>query len=1003
MGVYADRPIKKGQHDTPVDPCTLFVRNLPFNVTQQSLEDFFGEIGPVRKVSVIKKKGTRPQSLDPTPNIYGGTTVDADTKGMAFVRFAMDGDAESAIKAYQNSEFQGRALRMELARMKKNSIKIQQSAEASSSSSSSKNKTNLEEQASSSEDHSSVSVEDVSAPKAEDPAKAKLQVTEAEEDRKAAKAARKAARAEKRATKVAGTVKGVEGTVKRVVDTVNVGVDTVNVGVVDTVKPLEPETPAAATQQSERNARRRKHRQMLREMEDRKHKTKQVVVGNPASASSQATLVLTGFPQDPTVSSKKKILKKVKSFGKIDHFALDLETGKATMTFRKSKDLEKALGKLQGFKWSPGCALVATKGALAVEEAPSSSLTYDGHVQKRLIVRNLGFQVLEKHLRVIFEKFGTVEEVKVVRTVPTEEEKENEEKGPETERTLLGKSRGFGFVQFESQDQAMAALEGCQGHVIQGRAIVVDISLPKTKYLETIAPQIEKEEENEQEENEKDEEEQEESEDAMEVDQPVVSESEEDLEEEPESIPTKPMIQQNTKNPDSYENLQRTIFLRNISFQSSESSIKEYFDARFGAVEYARIVMDHASGLSKGTAFVRFEHADSATAAIDAAKASQAKAERKKDKKKSFVFESALGYGLELDGRQVDVSRAVNRGDASRLQEDNVERKKTQDKRNLYLLREGQLQENDDVPELDLDKRRRTQAETKEKLKNPMFFISPTRLVVRSVAYAVTDAQLKLVFREAAIAGLRQNLVSLEELKPAYAPLKSQPVKLVSAKMVHVTDPETREVGPSRGFGFVEFTEHMHALAALREVNNNPKYTHLSAGGHGKADVKGKKGKIPRLLVEFAVENHAKVQLHQKRQVAKEQRQAEKLALRNAQAPPEDQQEKAGKPPTLNRGAKQRQKKRKMREAGNKTPPTTTTTMETVVVKAKKPSASIKDTESRMMMDMMHGEGSVEKVKKRRRKSALAITKEDQAFDSLVKQYKSTISTESTMTNRWFE
>ena len=34
---------------------------------------------------------------------------------------------------------------------------------------------------------------------------------------------------------------------------------------------------------------------------------------------------------------------------------------------------------------------------------------------------------------------------------------------------------------------------------------------------------------------------------------------------------------------------------------------------------------------------------------------------------------------------------------------------------------------------------------------------------------------------------------------------------------------EAGGAGKSRGMGFVEFTEHEHALCALRQLNNNPK------------------------------------------------------------------------------------------------------------------------------------------------------------------------------------
>ncbi len=35
----------------------------------------------------------------------------------------------------------------------------------------------------------------------------------------------------------------------------------------------------------------------------------------------------------------------------------------------------------------------------------------------------------------------------------------------------------------------------------------------------------------------------------------------------------------------------------------------------------------------------------------------------------------------------------------------------------------------------------------------------------------------------------------------------------------------------SKGFGFVEFSEHIHALAALRKLNNNPEFSMFAVGG----------------------------------------------------------------------------------------------------------------------------------------------------------------------------
>ena len=47
----------------------------------------------------------------------------------------------------------------------------------------------------------------------------------------------------------------------------------------------------------------------------------------------------------------------------------------------------------------------------------------------------------------------------------------------------------------------------------------------------------------------------------------------------------------------------------------------------------------------------------------------------------------------------------------------------------------------------------------------------------------------------------------------------------------------------SRGYGFVEFQHHTHALACLRELNNNP--------AHGKFATTGRHDKSEKLNIEF--------------------------------------------------------------------------------------------------------------------------------------------------------
>ena len=87
-----------------------------------------------------------------------------------------------------------------------------------------------------------------------------------------------------------------------------------------------------------------------------------------------------------------------------------------------------------------------------------------------------------------------------------------------------------------------------------------------------------------------------------------------------------------------------------------------------------------------------------------------------------------------------------------------------------------------------------------------------------------------------------------------------------------------KEKGVSRGFGFVDFTHHAHALVCLREMNNNTIFSaEYVPNGKRATQIKtttkrkkkevspddfneGNRARIPRLIVEFAVENKASAQ-----------------------------------------------------------------------------------------------------------------------------------------------
>jgi nucleolar protein 4 len=119
----------------------------------------------------------------------------------------------------------------------------------------------------------------------------------------------------------------------------------------------------------------------------------------------------------------------------------------------------------------------------------------------------------------------------------------------------------------------------------------------------------------------------------------------------------------------------------------------------FGPLRYARITLEPATGRGRGTAFACFwnkEDADQALAFSDALKADTglgAPAAKKNPFKLPSLLtpdpSSTAAQTLVLGGRTLDLARAVTRDKAGKLREQGERAREKQDKRNLYLLREG--------------------------------------------------------------------------------------------------------------------------------------------------------------------------------------------------------------------------------------------------------------------------------------------------------------------------
>jgi len=82
---------------------------------------------------------------------------------------------------------------------------------------------------------------------------------------------------------------------------------------------------------------------------------------------------------------------------------------------------------------------------------------------KKLYVGNLGYEVTNDDLSKMFEAHGTVESAQVIMDRDT------------------GRSKGFGFVEMKTDQEAQAAITALNGQESGGRSLTVNEARPRTE------------------------------------------------------------------------------------------------------------------------------------------------------------------------------------------------------------------------------------------------------------------------------------------------------------------------------------------------------------------------------------------------------------------------------------------------------------------------------------------------------------------------------------------
>lgn len=576
-----------------------------------------------------------------------------------------------------------------------------------------------------------------------------------------------------------------------------------------------------------------------------------------AKYEKNKTLVVSGFPESTPLEKVKENVESLKNIASLTYPVEKNGKNFALVSFRSIRDARRALNRLNGKEVAEGCTLKAIQQSYDPNFLPSKVLK-----MRRLIVRNLSFTITEEDLKKTFEKFGEVHEV----VIP----KKN------------GKSSGFGFVQFTNIQHANKAVLQMNKQEIQGRPVAVDWSVPKSTFLkakesseetettkkkeasdDSMSSDLSDDDDNDDQDDsgstdkeeaedestslsdsgtdesetssgtvsslsESDESDSEapseQSDDDDEEEEDDEDDDSEDDDSEGEDIIMEDDIKQKPKNAKFITDKKpsatprksdveegRTLFVRNVPFNCDQDELSKLF-TEYGSIKYCVMPRNEAD-VPRGTAFVQFVKKEDAERCLECTKQ-----------------ESETG-GMMLDGRQLLVSKALSREEVTNLK--NASKEKKQDSRNLYLAREGLIRAGmkaaEELSKTDLNKRLKIEMTKRQKLKDPNIFISPLRLCVHNIPTHVDDKELRKVYLDA---------------------VKDKSALLTECRIMRDLDrTNAKGLGKSRGYAFVAFTEHKHALTALRNTNNNPAVF----------------GQDKRLVVEFSLENKKALEAKQKR------------------------------------------------------------------------------------------------------------------------------------------
>ncbi|KAL8553143.1 hypothetical protein ACS0TY_001696 [Phlomoides rotata] len=799
-------------------PSTVFVANLPFSFTNAQLEEAFSEIGPIRRCFMVTKKGS------------------TEHRGFGYVHFAVVEDANRSIELRNGSTVGGRKIvvkqaahraPLEQRRAKENQVQSEDAAQP-------KNDEVVEKAVA----HKIVQSEDTSQLKND-------KVVENAAADKIGKASNYRGKVQSEDAVQPKSDKVVENAAAHKIGKTPKFQEKVQSE--DAAQPKNDKVVENAAADKIGKAPKFKEKGELRE----NAKTKSVSSGPAVEAKSSEkqrvskTVIFGGLLSNDMAEEVHRLAKK---FGtvcsvtypllaeELEHHALAQDGCKmnaSSVVYTSVKSARECVAalhqkKINGIGGSVWARQLGGEGS---------------KIQKwKLIVRNVPFKAKVAEIRDMFAAVGFVWDVFI----------------PQNPQT--GLSKGFAFVKFTSKQDAENAIKNFNGNFFGQRPIAVDWAVPKNIYLsgnnattgdgdekddgsssesedDDEAPEIARMDDNddaEDSENKSEVDFEEEAEIARNVLKNIISSSSGNISGGDESVLSKGNTDdksvkaekksyeggegtrespKNTKSIQGEDELQRTIFISNLPFDITNEEVKQRFSA-FGEVQSFVPVLHQVTKRPQGTGFLKFKTAEAIDAALSAAN-------------------SVAGLGILIKGRPVKVLKALDKKTAhDKSLEKEKEKKEEHDLRNVYLAKEGFIMEGMPaavgVSVSDMSKRKKLYEDKMAKLQSPNFRVSRTRLIVYNVPKTMSEKDVKRLFIDAVTSRATKQKPTIWQIKILKDSKKGE-----------------GEKSRPRGVAFLEFTEHEHALVALRVLNNNPDTF----------------GPEHRPIVEFALDNVQKLKL----------------------------------------------------------------------------------------------------------------------------------------------